>query len=87
MNFIIIGGNATGMSAASRLRKNNPQATITVLEQGDLVSFGACGLPYYIGDEFNNHDNMIVRSVEDFQKNNINILLHHKAKKLIQSIK
>ena len=82
MNFIIIGGNATGMSAASRLRKNNPQATITVLEQGDLVSFGACGLPYYIGDEFNNHDNMIVRSVEDFQKNNINILLHHKAKKI-----
>ncbi|MDK2818662.1 MAG: CoA-disulfide reductase [Spirochaetota bacterium] len=82
MNFIIIGGNATGMSAASRLRKNNPQATITVLEQGDLVSFGACGLPYYIGDEFNNPDNMIVRSVEDFQKNNINVLLYHQAKKI-----
>ena len=82
MNLIIIGGNAMGMSTASRLRKNHPEATITVLEKGDLVSFGACGLPYYLGDEFNNPKNMIARSLEAFQKSDINVLLHHEATKL-----
>lgn len=82
MNYLIIGGNATGMSAASRLRKNNPNASITVLEKGDLVSFGACGLPYFVGDEFSNAEDMIARSLEAFQNSNINVLLHHEAEQL-----
>lgn len=79
MNFLIIGGNATGMSAATRLRKNMPNATITVIEKGELVSFGACGLPYFVGDEFSDSNNMIARSLENFQKSNIDVLLHHEA--------
>lgn len=79
MNYLIIGGNATGMSAAARLRKNMPDATITVVEKGDIVSFGSCGLPYYVGGEFEDINNMIARPVEDFKKININILLHHEA--------
>ncbi|MGL5955935.1 MAG: CoA-disulfide reductase [Brevinema sp.] len=79
MNYLIIGGNATGMSTASRLRKNKPSDEIVVIEKGDLVSFGACGLPYFVGDEFNNAEEMIARPLEAFQKSNINVLLHHEA--------
>ncbi len=79
MNYLIIGGNATGMSAASKLRKNQPDAIITVIEKGAYVSFGACGLPYFIGDEFTDSNNMIARSAEAFKKSNIDILLHHEA--------
>ncbi|MGL5254402.1 MAG: CoA-disulfide reductase [Brevinema sp.] len=82
MNYLIVGGNAAGMSAASRLRRNLPDANITVLEKGNLVSFGACGLPYFVGGEFEDSTEMIARSFEAFQASNINVLLHHKATQL-----
>ena len=79
MNCLIIGGNATGMSAAAKLRRNMPDAIITVIEEGDIVSFGACGLPYYLGGEFDDANEMIARPLEDFKKNNIDILSCHQA--------
>jgi NADH dehydrogenase FAD-containing subunit len=41
MNFVIIGGDAAGMSAASRVKRNKPEAQVTVLEQTKDVSFSA----------------------------------------------
>ncbi|MGL4367271.1 MAG: CoA-disulfide reductase [Brevinemataceae bacterium] len=79
MQFLIIGGNAAGMSAATRIRKNIPDASITVLEKGNIVSFGACGLPYFVGHEFDQIEDMIARPLEAFQKSNINVLLHHEV--------
>lgn len=79
MNIIIAGGNAAGMSATSRLRKNLPDANIIVLEKGNLVSFGACGLPYFVAGEFDNQNEMIARPLEAFQKINIDVRLFHEA--------
>ena len=45
--FLIIGGVAAGMSAASRARKRNSQLEIVVLEKGDYVSYGAWGFPTF----------------------------------------
>lgn len=50
MKIIIIGGVAAGMSAASKIRRVDPDAIITVYEKGGFLSYGACGLPYYVGD-------------------------------------
>jgi protoporphyrinogen oxidase len=41
MRFVIIGGNATGMSAASRAKRKNPEIEVSVLEQTPDVSFSA----------------------------------------------
>ncbi len=79
MNFVIIGGNATGMSAATRLRKNLPEASIIVIEKSDIVSFGACGLPYYVADEFSDEKELIARSAESFQKSNIDLKINNEA--------
>ena len=49
-NVLIIGGAATGMKAAARLRRRDPEAEITVLEQGEYLSYGSCGLPYFVDD-------------------------------------
>ena len=46
---VIIGGVAGGMSAATRLRRLDADATITVLERSGHVSFANCGLPYFVG--------------------------------------
>ena len=41
MKFVIIGGDAAGMSAASRAKRNKPDVQVTVLEQTKDVSFSA----------------------------------------------
>ena len=48
MKTLIIGGGAAGASCAARLRRNDENAEITVLEQSDEISIANCGLPYYI---------------------------------------
>lgn len=48
---VIVGGVAAGMKTASRLRRLDPEAEITVLERGDSLSYGACGFPYYLSRE------------------------------------
>lgn len=79
MKYVIIGGNATGMSAAVRLRKNCPEAQIIVLEKSGIVSFGECGLPYYVAGEFSDEKEFFSRSVEDFIKSGIDVRLFHEA--------
>ena len=49
--IVVIGGVAAGLKAAAKVRRLDAEAQITVLERGELVSYGACGLPYFIGGE------------------------------------
>lgn len=48
MRLVVIGGQGAGMSAAARARRLDGGVEIIVLERGPWVSFGACGLPYYL---------------------------------------
>jgi NADPH-dependent 2,4-dienoyl-CoA reductase/sulfur reductase-like enzyme/rhodanese-related sulfurtransferase len=48
LRVLIIGGVACGPKSASRLKRLMPEADITMIERGRLVSYGACGLPYYV---------------------------------------
>ncbi|OCG60157.1 hypothetical protein [Gilliamella sp. GillExp13] len=68
MKIIIIGAQAAGASAAAKAKRMNPEATIRIYEKSDIVSFGACGLPYFIGNHFTDADEMISRTPEQFQK-------------------
>jgi len=45
---LIIGGVAAGCKAAARIKRLDPQAEVTILERGGVVSYGGCGLPYFI---------------------------------------
>ena len=80
MKIVIIGGVAGGMSTAFKAIRENPELDITVLEQEDYISFGAWGLPYYIGDIFDNIDkSLFSRNLEDAKERNINLLQKHKV--------
>ena len=46
---IIIGGTAAGLSAASKAKRVDPSLEITVFERSGYISYGACGLPYFVG--------------------------------------
>lgn len=54
IRVLIIGGVACGPKTAARLRRLLPEADITMIERDSLVSYGACGLPYYVEGEFHN---------------------------------
>lgn len=47
--IVIIGGVAGGMSAATRARRLDSEASIIVLERSNYVSYANCGLPYFVG--------------------------------------
>lgn len=46
MKTVIIGGIAAGLSAASQIKRQNPEAEVVVLEKSGDVSYAACGMPY-----------------------------------------
>lgn len=71
MKFVVIGGNAAGMSAASRVRRKDPSWEVVVLEQTQEVSYGACGLPYYVAGLNDDIDLIRIRSVAEFEKTGI----------------
>lgn len=79
VNVVIVGGVAAGMSAASKLRRTCGDARITVFEKGVDVSYGACGLPYYISGENENADLMRIRTAEQFRKQGIDVRLRHEV--------
>ena len=79
MKIIIIGGIAAGMSAAAKARRISKDAEIIVFEMGDIISFGACGLPYFVGDFFSNPNYMIARRVEKMQEAGVDVRVLHEV--------
>lgn len=64
MKFVIIGGVAGGMSAATRLRRLQEDAEIVVFEKGPNVSFANCGLPYYLSGEIDEREKLLIQTPE-----------------------
>lgn len=59
-NILIIGGVAGGMSAATRARRMNESAKITVLEAGGFISFANCGLPYHLAGRIEREEALLL---------------------------
>ncbi|MEJ2157797.1 MAG: FAD-dependent oxidoreductase [Desulfobacteraceae bacterium] len=80
MKFLIIGGDAAGMSAASRAKRLNPSMTVTVLEQTHDVSYSACNMPYNVADPRRSMDDLVVRSADVFRnKQGIDLRTGHRV--------
>ncbi|MGL5544273.1 MAG: CoA-disulfide reductase [Cetobacterium sp.] len=79
MKIIIIGGVAAGMSAAAKASRLNKEAELVIYEKTEIVSWGACGLPYYVGNFFEDPNNMIARPVEKFIEAGMNIKIKHEV--------
>ncbi len=62
--YVIVGGNAAGMSAATRLRRLDEDSAIIVLERDEHVSFASCGLPYHVSGTIPEADDLVVETPE-----------------------
>lgn len=83
MKVVVIGGVAAGMSAASKIKRIDQDAEVIVYEKGGFLSYGACGLPYYVGGFNDDYTKMIARTKEQFQKMGIQTHLHHEVLKVV----
>jgi len=79
-DLLIIGGVAAGMSAASQARRENKEMSIALFEKSDFVSYGSCGMPYYIGGIISDYNKLIAIDVDKFvNKRNIQIMTNTEA--------
>jgi len=50
-HVVVIGGVALGPKVASRLKRCTPETKVTLLDRDKLISYGGCGIPYYVGGD------------------------------------
>jgi len=64
---VVVGGNAAGLTAASRARRLDPRLDITVLERASTVSSSTCGIPYFLAGDVS-AEALIRMTPADFQR-------------------
>lgn len=73
--LVVIGGDAAGMSAASQARrlKGPEELEIVAFERGHFSSFSACGIPYWVGGDVAERDELIARTPEEHRARDIDL--------------
>ena len=73
-NVVVIGGVALGTKAACRLKRISPETNVVLLDRDDKISYGGCGIPYYVSGDVAEADALqstayhMVRDTEFFRK-------------------
>lgn len=73
--LVVVGGDAAGMSAASQARrlKGPAELEITAFERGHFTSYSACGIPYWIGGQVAEPDDLVARTPEEHRARGIDV--------------
>lgn len=66
MKVVIVGGVAGGATAAARIRRLDENAEIKIFEKSGYISYANCGLPYYIGGEISDREELTPQTPESF---------------------
>jgi NADH oxidase (H2O2-forming) len=80
--IVIVGGGAAGSSAASFARKIDRKAEITLIDQAREIGYSRCGLPFVIGKEIPDYEDLTVYGDDFFKMAEINLLLETKVTKI-----
>ena len=81
--LLVIGGDAGGMAAASQARRRRPELDIVALEKGRWTSYSACGIPYVVGGDVADLDDLVVRDPKTFREQfRIDVRMRHEAMSL-----
>ncbi len=66
MRIVVIGANAAGAKAACKAKRVNPEAQVTLIDRGNFISYGACGIPYFVSD--------VVTDVKELMKTPVGVV-------------
>ncbi len=68
------------MAAAMQARRRQPYLEIVALEKGAWTSYSACGIPYLVGGDVTDLDDLVARSPQEFRdQHRIDVRLHHEV--------
>jgi NADPH-dependent 2,4-dienoyl-CoA reductase/sulfur reductase-like enzyme/rhodanese-related sulfurtransferase len=88
VKVIIIGGVASGMSAATRLRRLREDAEIIVYEMAEHVSYANCGLPYFVGDVIAERADLLLQTPESlWSRFRIKVKVKHRVDRINRDAK
>ena len=48
---VVIGGVALGPKVACRIKRLDPTVDVVVVDKDEHISYGGCGIPYYVGGD------------------------------------
>ncbi|HEX4992277.1 MAG TPA: FAD-dependent oxidoreductase [Rubrobacteraceae bacterium] len=82
MRLVIVGGVAAGTKAASRARRVDQRAEITVYQDEPEPSISECGLPYYLSGVVERRDELVARTPEKFAEKGIDVRVRHRVEKV-----
>ncbi|HDZ89265.1 MAG TPA: pyridine nucleotide-disulfide oxidoreductase [Deltaproteobacteria bacterium] len=57
-SIVIIGAVALGPKAACRFKRLEPKSKVTMIDQSDLISYGGCGIPYFVSGDVSDPDQL-----------------------------
>jgi len=77
--LIVIGGVAAGMSAAAKAKRVNPDVQAVVYERGPHISYGACGMPYFIAGDVADYRSLLARTPEQMAKQGLEVHVRHEV--------
>ncbi|MEU8772503.1 FAD-dependent oxidoreductase [Streptomyces sp. NPDC048606] len=73
--LVVVGGDAAGMSAASQARRLRGAAELDIVafERGHFTSYSACGIPYWIGGQVAERDELVARTPREHRERDIDL--------------
>ncbi|MEN6463383.1 MAG: FAD-dependent oxidoreductase [Syntrophomonas sp.] len=71
--LLVIGAVTAGTSAAAKARRVDSKLEIKLLAESQYISYGSCGLPYFIGGAIAAKEKLLARSIENFAQQGIEV--------------
>ncbi|MFB6251559.1 MAG: FAD-dependent oxidoreductase [Halobellus sp.] len=77
--FVVVGGDAAGLSAASKCRRTDPDRDVVVFEKGQWISYAHCGTPYFVKGEVEHLENLLSLSPAAVAERGIDLRRGHEV--------
>ncbi|MGH9323909.1 MAG: FAD-dependent oxidoreductase [Vicinamibacteria bacterium] len=86
--ILVVGGNAAGMTAASRAKRLDPSLSISILEAGPRIAYSICGLPFAVSGRVPALEDLVLFTPESLRnERGIEAFLRHEAIEILPSRK
>ncbi|WP_336021578.1 FAD-dependent oxidoreductase [Halobellus salinisoli] len=78
--FVVVGGDAAGLSAASKCLRTDPDREVVVFEKGTWVSYAHCGTPYFVKGEVDRLSDLLSLSPAEAEERGIDLRRGHEVR-------
>jgi len=80
--LVVIGGVAAGPKAAAKAKRCRPDLEVVIYQEEGAVSYGGCGLPYYVSGKIKERNQLLARTKEQFAQDGIQVKLKHRVEEI-----